>query len=56
MKLETDCKDQKEAETTRRQQIEGQGRQLLQSGVWSDVVIQVDGQDTPAHKCILSAK
>ena len=66
MKLEADVKDQEDwrqksekawkAEMTWRQQLEGQGRQLLQSGVWSDVVIRVDGQDIPAHKCILGAK
>ena len=61
-RLEGECKsaDQKnvklEAEMTRMQQLEGQGRQLLESGVWSDVVIRVDGQDIPAHKCILSVK
>lgn len=48
--------DSWKAETTRRQQLEAQGRYLLQSGLCSDVVIQVDGKNIPAHKCILSAK
>ena len=48
--------DDWKAETARRQQLEAQGRLLLQSGLCSDVVIQVDGQNIPAHKCILSAE
>ena len=52
MKLEADCKVHEE----NRKMVEAQGRKMLQSGAWSDVIIRVDGQDVPAHKCILNAK
>lgn len=51
-KLEADCKVYEE----NRKMVEAQGRKVLQSGAWSDVITRVDGHDIPAHKCILTAK
>lgn len=44
------------SEMTKREQLEGQLRQLLHSDAWSDVVFQVHGQNMSAHRSVLSAK